>query len=86
MAVSMAGTKHEHKKRLMQPSPKRQDEASGVNALDSAAEEAIAEHGGDARETVKALLEKIAFLEEARDRALDLVSFGYARGKVHGGS
>jgi hypothetical protein len=69
---------------IMQPSPKWQEDAPEVNALDSAAKEAIAEHGGDARETIKALLEKIAFLEEARDRALDLVSFGYARGKVHG--
>jgi hypothetical protein len=68
----------------MQPSPKRQGEVSEENALDAAVEEAIIEHGGDARQAVKALLEKIAFLEEARDRALDLVSFGYARGKVHG--
>jgi hypothetical protein len=54
------------------------DEAS----LAAAADEAIAEHGGDAREAVKALLGKVAYLEAARDRALALVSFGYARGRL----
>jgi len=50
-----------------------------------AVDDAIAAHGGDARDTVKALLEKIAFLEAARDRALSLasswVSWGFVRGK-----
>jgi hypothetical protein len=69
----------------MQPSPKRQEDASEENALDLAADEALAEHGGDARQTVKALLGRIAFLEAARDRVLDLVSFGYARGRVNRG-
>jgi hypothetical protein len=51
-------------------------------SLSAAADEAIAEHGGDAREAVKALLGKIAYLEAARDRALALVSYGYARGSI----
>jgi hypothetical protein len=54
------------------------DEAAIAAAID----EALAEHGGDAREAIKSLLEKIAFLEAARDRALGLVSVGYARGKL----
>jgi hypothetical protein len=41
-----------------------------------------AEYGGNPREAIRALLAKVAFLEAARDRALDLVSFGYARGKL----
>ncbi len=48
----------------------------------AAADEAIAEHGGDAREAVKALLGKIAYLEAARDRAVALVSYSFARGRV----
>lgn len=50
--------------------------------LEKSIEEVIAEHGGDSREAIKALLERLAYLEAARDKALDLVSFGYARGKV----
>lgn len=58
--------------------PSADDDAHLVQAAD----ELIAEHGGDAREAIKELLGKVAFLEAARDRALDFVSFGYARGKV----
>jgi hypothetical protein len=68
----------------MQPSLKGEPDRSEAEALDLAAEEAITAHGGDAREAIRALLSRIAFLEAARDRALDLVSFGYARGKVDG--
>lgn len=50
--------------------------------LKEAVDELVAEHGGDAREAIKALLGKVAFLEAARDKALDLVSFGYARGRL----
>jgi hypothetical protein len=45
-------------------------------------DEAIAEHGGNARDAVKALLGKVAYLEAARDRAVALVSYGYARGRI----
>lgn len=68
----------------MEPMLKRQAGGREGNALDLAAEEEINEHGGDAREAVRALLLRIAFLEAARDRALSLVSFGYVRGLADG--
>ncbi|MEJ0052057.1 MAG: hypothetical protein WDN02_12765 [Methylovirgula sp.] len=57
------------------------DEADLTNAVDAT----IAEHGGDAREAVKALLICNALLEQAHDRALTLVSHGYMRGRRTGG-
>jgi hypothetical protein len=42
----------------------------------------IAEHGGDARQAIRSLLEMVSYLEAARDRALALVSYGYGRGKI----
>ena len=51
-------------------------------AIAAAVDEIIAEHCGDARAAIRSLLEQISYLEKARDRALDLVSFGYARGEV----
>lgn len=57
-------------------------EADEETTLAAEVDEAIAEHGGDAREAVKALLGKVAYLEAARDQALSLVSYGYARGKL----
>ncbi|QAY97442.1 hypothetical protein CWB41_15955 [Methylovirgula ligni] len=53
-------------------------------SLAAEADETVAERGGDAREAVKALLAKIAYLEAARDRALSHVFYGYARGKLDG--
>jgi hypothetical protein len=64
----------------MLPSAKKFQDALDQAALDSAVEEAIAEHGGDARETIRALLVSKTFLEAARNQALDWVSFGYTRG------
>jgi hypothetical protein len=69
-------------------SRKMQAQAAGKPSADDgaylaqAADELIAAHGGDAREAIKELLGKVAFLEAARDRALDFVSFGYVRGKA----
>ncbi len=60
------------------PLPEEIDDA----ALMAAVEEAIKDHGGDAKAALKSLLVSNAFLEAARDRALDLVSTGYARGKL----
>jgi hypothetical protein len=51
-------------------------------ALDTAVDEAIAECRGDTRAAVRALLIANAYLERARDRAIDLVSCGYVRGRL----
>jgi Cdc6-like AAA superfamily ATPase len=69
----------------MEPSPKRPEDALDENALELAADEAIAEHGGDARAAIRSLLVAKAVLEAARDRALDWVSYGYTRGRPKGG-
>jgi hypothetical protein len=50
--------------------------------LDEAADQAIAACGGDARETVKALLVANGFLEHQLDELRDKVSTGYARGRL----
>jgi hypothetical protein len=49
--------------------------------FEQAVEEVIAEHG-DARAAVRTLLATCRYLKQARDRMADLVSFGYARGKL----
>jgi hypothetical protein len=69
----------------MPPSAKKLEEALDEAALDSAVEEAIAEHGGDTRETIRALLVSKTFLEATRNQALDWVSFGYTRGASNRG-
>ncbi len=58
-----------------------QIELTGEEDLSSAVDAAIAQHGGDAREAVKALLISNALLEQAHDHALALVSHGYMRGR-----
>ncbi len=68
----------------MQAHPASQPPANDDSFLAAGVEEIIAEHGGDARAAVRALLELVSYLEAARNRALDLVSFGFARGKVDG--
>jgi hypothetical protein len=60
--------------------PKAAAEAE-PDEFEQAVEEVIAEHG-DARAAVRALLVTCRYLEQARDRMADLVSFGYARGKL----
>jgi hypothetical protein len=52
-----------------------------VADLDLAADQAIAACGGDARETVKALLVANDFLERQLDELRAKVSTGYARGR-----
>ena len=49
--------------------------------LDVAADQAIAACGGDARETVKALIVAVDFLEAQLDEIRSSVSVGYARGR-----
>jgi len=52
--------------------------------LDAAADQAIAACGGDARETVKALIVANDFLEAQLDDFRRKVSTGYARGRLPG--
>lgn len=55
--------------------------ATDAQALDAAADQAIAACGGDAREAVKALLIANEFLEREME---ERVSRGYVRGVKHG--
>jgi hypothetical protein len=57
--------------------------ASDDDALDAAADQAIAACGGDARETVKALIVANAFLEAQVAELRADVSTGYARGRYY---
>jgi hypothetical protein len=52
--------------------------------LEAAADQAIAACGGDARETVRALLVAVDFLEAEADELRTKVSRGYARGRLPG--
>ncbi|MBW5440804.1 hypothetical protein FXB41_40535 [Bradyrhizobium canariense] len=54
--------------------------------LETAADQAIAACGGDAREAVKALLVAIDFLEVEADELRTKVSRGYARGRLPAGA
>jgi|HubBroStandDraft_6_1064221.scaffolds.fasta_scaffold5511954_1 hypothetical protein len=55
--------------------------ASDADDLDAAADQAIAACGGDARETVKALIVANAFLEMQVAELRAAVSTGYSRGR-----
>ena len=63
----------------MSSAPRPQADADDVEA---AADEAIAACGGDARETVKALIVANHFLEADLAKLRAAVSLGYARGKL----
>jgi len=65
--------------------PNQSEEELDESVLAVAVEETIAEHGGDLRAAVRALLINIALLEAARDQALDLVSLGHTRGRFERG-
>ncbi len=58
--------------------------ANDDDFLEEGVEEIIAEHGGDARAAIRSLLQSVSYLEAARDRAMELVSYGYARGRPDG--
>lgn len=62
--------------------PCGQSAADDEGLLDQGIEEILAEHGGDVRAAIRSLLEQVSYLEKVRDRALVLVSYGYARGKL----
>ncbi|REF85902.1 hypothetical protein DES32_1941 [Methylovirgula ligni] len=66
----------------MQAHLANQPPANDDDLLAAGVEEIIAEHGGDARAAIRALLEQISYLKLARNRALDLVSRGYACGQL----
>ena len=55
---------------------------SDADQLEAAADQAIAACGGNARETVKALIIANQFLETDLERLRAAVSKGYARGKL----
>jgi stage V sporulation protein SpoVS len=55
---------------------------SDADALEAAADQAIAACGGNAREAVKALIVANGFLEADMERLKAAVSLGYARGKL----
>ena len=59
-----------------------QSAANDDDLLTDGIEEILAEHGGDARAAIRALLAQISYLELARNRAIALASYGYARGKL----
>jgi hypothetical protein len=53
-----------------------------ADLLEIAADQAIAACGGDARETVKALIGAYQFLESDLEKLKAAVSMGYARGRL----
>ncbi len=66
----------------MQARPAADARANEEDLLNEGVEEILAEHGGDARKAVRALLAQISYLELARNRAVALASYGFARGKL----
>lgn len=66
----------------MQAQPALQPAANDEDLLNEGVKEILAGHGGDARAAIRALLQSLSYLEAARDRAIALASYGYARGKL----
>ena len=65
---------------VSQPLPNQ--EQSDTDQLEAAADQALAICGGDARETIKALIVANHFLETELEKLRASVSTGYARGKL----
>jgi len=65
---------------VSQPLPNQ--EQSDTDQLEAAADQALAICGGDARETIKALIIANHFLETELEKLRAAVSTGYARGKL----
>jgi hypothetical protein len=57
-------------------------EQSDADQLEAAADQAVSISGGDARETIKALIVANHFLESELEKLRAAVSTGYARGKL----
>ncbi len=66
----------------MQAQPAKPPAANEEDLLTEGVEEILAEHSGDARAAIRALLAQISYLELARNEAIALASFGYVRGKL----
>jgi len=62
--------------------PLRNPKQSDADQLEAAADHALSICGGDARETIKALLVANHFLETELEKLRASVSTGYARGKL----
>ena len=60
----------------------QESEANDDDLLAEGVEEILAEYNGDARAAIRALLQAVSYLEKARDRAIAMASYGYARGKL----
>jgi hypothetical protein len=63
----------------MQVRPAEDARANDDDLLNEGIGEILAEHDGDARAAIRALLAQISYLELARNRAIALASYGYAR-------
>jgi hypothetical protein len=66
----------------MQAQPAKPPAANDEYLLNEGVEEILAEHSGDARAAIRALLAQISYLELARNRAVALTSYGFAPGKL----
>lgn len=83
MVQISAGTDHEHCGGKLRAKPASKPEEMDDDLLSRGAEEILAEHNGDARAAIRVLLAQISYLELARNRAIALASYGYARGKLN---
>lgn len=70
---------------LMETGPARVAEGEAVDDLEAATDEAIARHGGDPREAVRALLAANLECERALAMTMPVVSYGFSRGWHHRG-
>jgi hypothetical protein len=75
-------TNNEHASAKMQARPEGLSPANEEDLLSQGIDEILAEHNGDVREAIRALLAQISYLELARNEAIALASFGYASGKL----
>ncbi len=66
----------------MQARPAKDARANEEDLFDEGVDEILVEQSGDARKAIRALLAQISYLEMAHNRAIELTSFGYARGKL----
>jgi hypothetical protein len=60
----------------MQARPEGLSPANEEDLLSQGIDEILAEHNGDVREAIRALLAQISYLELARNEAIALASFG----------
>jgi hypothetical protein len=81
-------TKKEHgvhpnrNRKIFMPQSAEPNSQADAGRLEAAADQAIAACGGDARETVKALLVANEYLESEISELMKAVSHAYARGRL----